>query len=75
MWSFVLAMVLHPDTQRKAQKSIDRVCQGRLLDFSDYDRLPYVHAIVKECLRWNPVIALSMWLNFAGKFWAYENNP
>lgn len=52
-------MVLHPDIFREAQDSVDRVCKERLPDFTDYDSLPYVHAIVKECLRWNPVVALS----------------
>ncbi|EKM54957.1 uncharacterized protein PHACADRAFT_208499 [Phanerochaete carnosa HHB-10118-sp] len=58
--SCILAMVLHPDVQRRAQESIDRVCQGRLPDYSDYDALPYVHAFVREGLRWNPVVALNL---------------
>ena len=53
-------MIRHPEIQRHAQASIDDVCKGRLPDFSDYDSLPYVHAIVKECLRWHPVSPLSM---------------
>lgn len=56
---FILAMVLHPEVQRKAQDSIDSVCQGRLPDFSDYDHLPYVHAAIRESLRWWPVVMLS----------------
>lgn len=56
---FVLAMVLNPKIRREAQKSIDEVCQGRLPDFSDYDSLPYVHAVAREVLRWNPVTPLS----------------
>lgn len=55
----MLAMVLYPDVQRSARESIDRVVQGRLPAFSDYDTLPYVHALVLECLRWNPVGSLS----------------
>lgn len=57
--SCILAMVLYPDIQRRAQETIDEVCQGRLPDFSDYSALPYVHALVRESLRWNPVAALS----------------
>lgn len=56
---FFLAMVLHPDIQRRAQVSIDNVCGERLPDFSDYDALTYVHAVVKETLRWNPVTPMS----------------
>lgn len=59
MKGFVLAMVLHPEVQIRAQQEIDRVCQGRLPDFDDYDDLPYVHAMVKEVLRWCPTFALS----------------
>ncbi|EKM49100.1 uncharacterized protein PHACADRAFT_214509 [Phanerochaete carnosa HHB-10118-sp] len=58
--SFFLAMVLYPKFQQKAQAFIDRACDGRLPDFSDYHSLPYVHAILKEILRWNPVIPLNL---------------
>ena len=58
-WSFFLAMVQNPGVVRKAQACIDRVCAGRLPDFTDYDSLPYIHGIVKESLRWNPVVNLS----------------
>ena len=52
-------MVLYPEIQVKAQKDIDRVLEnGRLPTFSDYGALPYVDAIVKESLRWNPVVPL-----------------
>lgn len=57
---FILAMVLNPEVLQKAQKSIDSLCPGRLPDFSDYDRLPYVHAAIRESLRWCPVVMLSM---------------
>lgn len=58
-WSFLLAMVLYPDIFKKAQASVDRVCKGRIPDFTDKNSLPYVDALVKESLRWNPVAALS----------------
>ncbi|KIP07825.1 hypothetical protein PHLGIDRAFT_29862 [Phlebiopsis gigantea 11061_1 CR5-6] len=60
LYSFFLAMVCYPEIQHRAQTSIDVVCRGRLPDFSDYDSLPYVHAIVKECLRWHPVMPLNV---------------
>ncbi|GJE99705.1 cytochrome P450 [Phanerochaete sordida] len=59
MQSFFLAMTLNPYVQKEAQREIDSVCRGRLPDFSDYERLPYVHAIVKELLRWNPAVPLN----------------
>ncbi|EKM54955.1 uncharacterized protein PHACADRAFT_194981 [Phanerochaete carnosa HHB-10118-sp] len=58
--SCILNMVLYPDIQRRAQESIDEVCQGRLPDYSDYDKLPFVHALLRESLRCNPVVALNL---------------
>lgn len=53
-------MVLHPDFQKKAQQDIDRMIgQERLPDFSDRSSLPYVDAILNECLRLHPVFRLS----------------
>lgn len=48
-------MVQFPEVQTKAQEELDRVCAGRLPTFDDVDALPYVEAIVREALRWNPV--------------------
>ena len=51
---FFLAMALYPEAQKKAQAELDRVIgPSRLPDFSDRDSLPYVHALVKEVLRWH----------------------
>ncbi|GJE99701.1 cytochrome P450 [Phanerochaete sordida] len=58
--SCVLALVLHPEIQKRAQASIDEICQGRLPDFTDFDRLPYVDALVREALRWSPAVALNL---------------
>ncbi|KAG9496564.1 hypothetical protein J7337_011340 [Fusarium musae] len=53
---FVLAMLLFPEVQRKAQKEIDSVVgTERLPQFEDRDNLPYVDALTKESLRWIPV--------------------
>ena len=50
--SFVLAMVLHPHIQKKAQAEIDgAIPNDRVPDTSDYDRLPYVMSIIKETQR------------------------
>jgi cytochrome P450 len=49
-------MTLYPEVQKKAQEEIFRVVgEDRLPTFADRDRLPYVGALVKEVLRWNPV--------------------
>lgn len=54
---FVMAMVLYPQVARKAQDEIDRVVgPERMPTFDDLENLPYIHAIVKEVLRWRPVI-------------------
>ncbi|KAF8634038.1 hypothetical protein AX17_004303 [Amanita inopinata Kibby_2008] len=59
--SFILAMVIHPSIQIKARQELDTVVgRGRLPDFTDRDSLPYINAIVKEVLRWNPVAPLGL---------------
>ncbi|KAF7330210.1 Cytochrome P450 [Mycena venus] len=50
---FLLAMILFPDVQKKAQEEIDLIVgQGRSPRFEDYDALPYVQALIKEVTRW-----------------------
>ncbi|KXN84180.1 O-methylsterigmatocystin oxidoreductase [Leucoagaricus sp. SymC.cos] len=50
--SFVLAMLLRPDVQHKAQQELDKsIGPDRLPDFSDLSELTYLSAIVKETLR------------------------
>nr|BAL05107.1 cytochrome P450 [Phanerodontia chrysosporium] len=59
--TFVLAMMTHPDVQRTAQEHIDRVTGGdRLPTIEDRDALPYVTAIIKEALRWCPVLPMAV---------------
>ncbi|OAX34805.1 cytochrome P450 [Rhizopogon vinicolor AM-OR11-026] len=54
---FLLAMILHPEVQAKAQADIDRVVgKDRLPDFNDRPTLPYVEAVLRETLRWHPVL-------------------
>ncbi|OAX36487.1 cytochrome P450 [Rhizopogon vinicolor AM-OR11-026] len=58
---FLLAMVLHPEVQAKAQADIDRVVgKDRLPDFNDRPALPYVEAILRETLRWHPVLPMGV---------------
>lgn len=52
-------MTLYPEVQKKAQVELDSVVEaGRLPDYSDRDKLPYIDALIKEVLRWNPVLPL-----------------
>ena len=48
----ILAFLIRPDVQERAQREIDGVLEGkRLPDFEDMDRLPYVTAIAREVVR------------------------
>ncbi|KAK7031231.1 hypothetical protein VNI00_013647 [Paramarasmius palmivorus] len=59
--TFILAMVLHPEVQARAQAEIDAVVgPARFPDFSDRDRLPYVEALFAETMRIHPVAPLSV---------------
>lgn len=50
-------MTLYPDVQCKAQAALDAVVgPDRLPDVGDSDALPYIHAIVRETLRWYCVV-------------------
>ncbi|KAF5343042.1 hypothetical protein D9758_011166 [Tetrapyrgos nigripes] len=58
---FVLAMRLYPNVMKKAQAEIDAVVgRDRLPTFEDRDHLPYIQAIVKEVLRWGPIVPLGV---------------
>ncbi|KAI0069255.1 cytochrome P450 [Artomyces pyxidatus] len=55
--SFFLAMALYPDVQKQAQAELDAIVgSSRLPSYSDREKLPYVDALVKEVLRWNPIV-------------------
>ena len=59
MQSFVLAMAMYPEVQRKAQAELDAVIGcDRLPNFNDLESLPFVNAVVKETLRWQPVLPM-----------------
>ncbi|KAG1787447.1 cytochrome P450 [Suillus plorans] len=58
---FILAMVLYPDVQRRAQAEIDSVVgKDRLPTFEDSASLPYIDAVVRETFRWQPVVPLGI---------------
>lgn len=59
--TFLLAMTLEPEVQRKAQEEIDRVLgPTRVPGLADRANLPYVNAVVKEVLRWHPVAPMGL---------------
>ena len=54
-------MASHPEVQQKAQAELDAVVgPERLPRFADRESLPYVNAIVTECLRWKPTGQLGL---------------
>ena len=58
---WALAMVAHPDYQRRAQAELDAVVgRSRVPTFSDLSSLPYIQAMVKEVLRWRPPLPFSI---------------
>ncbi|KAE8386373.1 cytochrome P450 [Aspergillus alliaceus] len=47
------------EVQQTAQAEIDRVVgSSRLPSFRDHENLPYIDAIIKEVLRWHPVLPM-----------------
>lgn len=54
-------MALHPEIQHKAQSELQAaVGSQRLPGFDDMENLPFVRAILKEVLRWQPVTCLGV---------------
>lgn len=61
MLSFLLAMTVYPDAQKKAQQEIQHVVgTDRLPDFEDRDSLPYLECILKELYRWSCPVPLGI---------------
>ncbi|KZS93997.1 cytochrome P450 [Sistotremastrum niveocremeum HHB9708] len=59
--TFILAMMLYPEAQKKAQEELDAVLTDmRLPTFEDRECTPYLSAILKETLRWKPVAPLTI---------------
>jgi len=60
--AFIVAVLLNPEAQKKAQQEIDSVIgHDRLPDFDDEGSLPYVTALVMESFRWRDVGPMSKW--------------
>ncbi|KAG6327960.1 hypothetical protein ID866_11129, partial [Astraeus odoratus] len=58
---FMLAMVLFPEVQEKAQREIDNIIgTSRLPTMEDRPSLKYIDAVLREALRWHPVLPLAV---------------
>ena len=56
MQTFFAAMANYPEAQRRAQTELDTVVgPDRLPTLDDETDLPYVCALISECLRWKSV--------------------
>lgn len=61
LMNFILVMILYPDVQHRAHKLVDNVVGSkRLPTFHDRPSLPYIDAILRECMRWRPVFPLAI---------------
>lgn len=54
LYYFLLAMVHHPEWQKKIQDEMDRECCGRMPELTDMPNLPTLRACIKETMRWRP---------------------
>jgi cytochrome P450 len=67
-------MALYPEIQAAAQAELDQVLtDGRMPQLSDRASLPYVECVMREVLRWNPVVPLGSL--FAGQPTLTECRP
>ena len=54
-------MIAHPEIQKRAQDELDAVVgRSRIPTFADAPNLPYIQAMIKECLRWRPALPLNI---------------
>ena len=59
MHTFFLAMRLHPDIQSRARRELETVLgTHRLPTFEDFGSVPYIDALIKEVIRWQPIVRL-----------------
>ncbi|KAJ7149461.1 cytochrome P450 [Mycena crocata] len=59
--TFIMAMVLNPNVQKKAQEELDLLLKGsRLPTVEDRSSAPYVNAVITETMRWHVALPLGM---------------
>lgn len=56
MQTFCLAMTYYPQYLPMLQEELDRVCGDRLPVAEDRPSLPFLRAIIRECIRWRPPV-------------------
>ncbi|KAF2021900.1 cytochrome P450 2E1 [Aaosphaeria arxii CBS 175.79] len=54
--TFCLAMCFYPQYLKMLQEELDRVCGDRLPRAEDRPNLPFLRAVIRECLRWRPPV-------------------
>jgi cytochrome P450 len=54
LYYFLVAMVMHPEWQKRVQEEIDEQCEGRMPTLDDAPKLPILRACIVETLRWRP---------------------
>ncbi|KAF9241409.1 cytochrome P450 [Melanogaster broomeanus] len=58
---FTLAMVENPQVWKRAQEEIDAVIgMDKLPSFDDRASLPYIDAVLRETIRWQPILPLGV---------------
>lgn len=60
---FIMASLKYPETFQKARQEADSRCNAAPSEFSlpameDLEHIPYLNAIIKECLRWQPIFSV-----------------
>ena len=59
MQTIILNMCLFPELQQRMQEEIDKAIGGqRLPDFNDFSSFPTSRAVIKESMRWRPVLSV-----------------
>ncbi|KAL5409611.1 hypothetical protein PMIN03_005857 [Paraphaeosphaeria minitans] len=56
MQTFCLAMCFYPQYLPMLHEELDRVCGDRLPVAEDRPNLPFLRAVIRECLRWRPPV-------------------
>lgn len=61
----IAAVARHPEAVKRAQEELDAVCGSdplnlRLPEFSDRPNLPYILAMIKEAIRWRPLLQIGL---------------
>lgn len=75
IYSFFLAVTLHPEIAKKAQAEIDSVVgNDRLPTFADREHLPYLDALVQEVFRWNSVVPTGTLIS-SSEIHKFDNAP